>query len=479
MQADIGLIGLAVMGQNLVLNMIDHGYTVAVYNRTVEKVDKFVAMAQRGEKLIGCHSIEELVRSLKKPRIILLMVKSGKPVDDFINKLVPHLEPDDIIIDGGNSHFSDTIRRTQYLEKKGLRFIGTGISGGEEGARYGPSIMPGGSTSAWPVVKDIFQNIAAKVNGTPCCEWIGPNGAGHFVKTIHNGIEYAVMQAISETYHIMHDLLDMTADEMSNVFNDWNQDKLQSYLIEITRDILKVKDEDGTPLVEKILDTAGQKGTGKWTAQSALDLGTPGALLATAVFQRYISARKETRVTASEMFSEQTSKSAHNNLQNEKNTFLKDLKDALYATVLLAYDQGFILLHEASKEYNWNLNLATIATIWRGGCIIRAQFLDKIKEAYNNDPNLQHIIFDPYFQSEITASISALRRVASKILTFGIPIPAMTEALAYFDSLTTARLPANLIQAQRDYFGSHTYERIDKPRGQFFHTEWKKLAQQG
>lgn len=467
-KADIGLVGLAVMGENLVLNMESHGYTVAVFNRTVEKVDQFMNGRAKGKNIIGARSIEELVQSLASPRKIMLMVKAGKPVDEFIELLLPHLDKGDIIIDGGNSHFPDSIRRTKYLEDKGLLFIGTGVSGGEEGALKGPSIMPGGSKAAWPHVKPIFQSIAAKVDdGAPCCDWVGDDGAGHFVKMVHNGIEYGDMQLICEAYEIMKDLLGMSADEMHQVFKKWNTGILDSYLIEITRDILAYKDTDGSPLVDKILDTAGQKGTGKWTSVVSLDLGIPLTLISEAVYGRCLSAIKDERVAASKLLS--GPKPA---FDGDKAAFLNDLELALYASKIVSYAQGFTLLREAAKEFKWNLNYGSIALMWRGGCIIRSAFLGKIKEAFDNNPDLANLLLDPFFKGTVEDSQSAWRRVIATAITNGIWVPAFSTALNYFDGYRNDRLPANLLQAQRDYFGAHQYERIDKPRGEFFHTNW-------
>ena len=466
--ADIGLIGLAVMGENLVLNMESKGYTVAVYNRTVEKVDKFLNGRGKGKNFIGAHSLEELVKSLKRPRKVMMLVKAGKPVDDFIEKLIPLLEPGDIIIDGGNTYFKDTNRRTAYVESKGLLYIGTGVSGGEEGALKGPSIMPGGSKAAWPHVKPIFQDIAAKVeDGTPCCDWVGENGAGHFVKMVHNGIEYGDMQLISEVYNIMKNYLGMTHDEMHEVFKEWNKGELDSYLIEITRDILAFKDEDGEPLVEKILDTAGQKGTGKWTGITSLELGVNLSLITEAVFARILSFQKEERVEASKVLS-----GPKPQFKGDKAAFIEDLRQALYVSKIISYAQGYALMREAAKEYGWNLNYGGIALMWRGGCIIRSVFLGKIKEAYDNNPNLKNLILDPFFKEKVLSSQDSLRKVIVETAVNGIPVPAMSAALAYFDGYRSERLPANLLQAQRDYFGAHMYERVDRPRGEFFHTNW-------
>ena len=467
-KADIGLIGLAVMGENLVLNMERHGFTVAVFNRTVEKVDKFLAGRGKGKNIIGTHSIPEFIASLKKPRKIMLMVKAGQPVDDFIELLIPHLEKGDIIIDGGNSHFPDTIRRTKYLEEKGFLYIGTGVSGGEEGALNGPSIMPGGSPEAWPHVKPIFQAIAAKVeDGTPCCDWVGENGAGHFVKMVHNGIEYGDMQLICEAYQIMKDLLGLSYPEMHQVFADWNEGDLKSYLIEITRDILAYKDEDGQPLVEKILDTAGQKGTGKWTVVASLDAGAPLTMIGEAVYARMLSAMKDERVAASKVL-----KGPQPEFKGDKQQFIADLGQALYAAKIVPYAQGYVLMRMAAKDFGWHLNYGGIALMWRGGCIIRSVFLGKIKEAFDQNPNLSNLLLDPFFKEKIESSQNAWRRVIATAVTNGIWVPALASALNYFDGFRNSRLPANLLQAQRDYFGAHTYERIDKPRGEFFHTNW-------
>lgn len=464
--ADIGLIGLAVMGENLVLNMERNGFTVAVYNRTVEKVDKFLEGRGNGKNFIGAHSIEELVKSLKRPRKVMMLVKAGKPVDDFIDQILPYLEKGDIIIDGGNSHFPDSIRRTKYVESKGFLYIGTGVSGGEEGALNGPSIMPGGSPEAWPEVKPIFQAIAAKVEGVPCCDWVGKDGAGHFVKMVHNGIEYGDMQLISEAYFIMKNLIGMSADEMHETFAEWNKGDLDSYLIEITRDILGYK-EDGEALVEKIMDTAGQKGTGKWTAISALDLGVPLTLIGESVFARILSSQKNERVAASKLL-----KGPKPEFSGTKKQFIEHIKDALYASKIISYAQGYALMKEAAKEYNWDLNYGEIAQMWRGGCIIRSAFLGKITEAYNKFPELQNLVLDPFFKEKLHAAQEGWRSVVVKATLNGIPVPAFSSALAYFDGYRTERLPANMLQAQRDYFGAHTYERIDKPRGEFFHTNW-------
>ena len=467
-KADIGLVGLAVMGENLVMNMESKGFTVAVYNRTVEKVDAFVNGRGKGLNIIGTHSLENLVANLERPRKVFLMVKAGAAVDGMIDNLIPLLEPGDIIIDGGNSHFPDTIRRTALVESKGLLYVGTGVSGGEEGALKGPSMMPGGSPAAWPFVKPIFQAICAKVeDGSPCCDWVGENGAGHFVKMVHNGIEYGDMQLICECYQLMRDLLGMSDDEMHEVFAEWNKTELDSYLIEITRDILAYKDEDGSALVEKILDTAGQKGTGKWTGISALDEGVPLTLIGEAVFARCLSAMKAERVVAAKVFNRP--KPA---FTGDKAAFVDALRQALFASKIVSYAQGYTLMRTAAKTYGWNLNYGGIALMWRGGCIIRSVFLGKIKEAYDNNPELSNLLLDPYFKETVEKLVPAWRTVAAAAVSYGIPAPAMTSALSYFDGYTSERLPANLLQAQRDYFGAHTYERIDQPRGEFFHTNW-------
>lgn len=487
-QADIALIGLAVMGQNLVLNMDDHGYTVVVYNRTTAKVDEFLAHEAKGTKVLGAHSIEELVQKLKRPRKIMMLVKAGQPVDELIDQLIPHLEEGDIIIDGGNSLFQDTVRRVKYCESKGFLYIGTGVSGGEEGARHGPSIMPGGSPKAWPYVKDIFQSISAKVidettgkdgkgakdgNEMSCCDWVGEGGAGHYVKMVHNGIEYGDMQLICEAYTILKNGLGLTADEMHNIFAEWNKGELDSYLIEITRDILAKKDEDGSPLVDKILDTAGQKGTGKWTVISSQDLGIPTTLMAEAVYARCISALKDERVKASKKLKgPRPALSAISSNDVKKKQFINDIRDALYASKIMSYAQGYMLMRAAAKEYGWNLNYGGIALMWRGGCIIRSRFLDKIKDAYTTKPKLENLLLDKYFNAEVKRCQKGWRSVVSMAAKKGIPVPAFSTALAFYDQYRSEVLPANLLQAQRDFFGAHTYERIDKPRGEFFHTNW-------
>jgi 6-phosphogluconate dehydrogenase len=470
--ADIGVIGLAVMGRNLALNMNDHGFTVAVYNRTVSRVDEFLAKDAKGTRILGAHSIEELVKQLAKPRRILLMVQVGPAVDEFIEHLLPYLEPGDIIIDGGNSNYNDTIRRTAFVESKGLLYIGTGVSGGEEGARFGPSIMPGGSPAAWPHVKPILQAIAAKVKRPdggedPCCDWVGENGAGHYVKMVHNGIEYGDMQLICEAYHLMRDGLGMGAGDMHKVFAKWNKGKLDSYLIEITRDILAYKDTDGKPLVDKIMDAAEQKGTGKWTGISALDMGIPLTMVVEAVFGRALSALKDERVTASKVLSGPAPKFA-----GDRQVFVADLQEAVYASKIMSYTQGYMLMRAAAKEYKWNLNYGGIALMWRGGCIIRSAFLAKIKEAFDKNPTLTNVLLDPYFTKQVGTAQAGWRRVVAKAVQRGIPVPAMSSALAFYDGYRRDRLPANLLQAQRDYFGAHTYQRVDKPRGEYFHTNW-------
>jgi 6-phosphogluconate dehydrogenase len=468
--ADIALIGLAVMGQNLILNMNDHGYTVVAFNRTTSKVDEFLNDAAKGRKtIIGAHSLEEMAKLLKRPRKVMLMVKAGKPVDEFIEQLLPYLEPGDLIIDGGNSHFPDTIRRTQYLESKGLLFIGTGVSGGEEGARFGPSMMPGGSVKAWPLVKDIFQAICAKTpDGEPCCDWVGANGAGHYVKMVHNGIEYGDMQLICEAYQLMKGGLGLSNEEMHAVLTEWNKGELDSYLIEITRDILGYKDPaNGEATVDKILDTAGQKGTGKWTSVSSLDLGMPVTLIGEAVYARCLSAMKEERVAASKILSGPKAK-----IDGDKKAVIEDIRQALLASKIVSYAQGFMLLREAANEYKWDLNYGSVAMMWRAGCIIRSAFLGKIKAAFQNNPGLSNLLLDEYFKGVIDRCQGSWRRVVSKAVENGVPVPAFTTALAFYDGYRSERLPANLLQAQRDYFGAHTFERVDQPRGKFFHTNW-------
>jgi 6-phosphogluconate dehydrogenase len=466
---DIGLIGLAVMGENLVLNMENHGFKVAVFNRTTSKVDAFMLGRAQGKNIVGCHSIEELVAQLERPRKVFLLVKAGQAVDAFIESLIPHLEAGDIIIDGGNSHFPDTIRRTGYVESKGLLYVGTGVSGGEEGALTGPSIMPGGSAAAWPHVKEIFQSIAARVeDGSPCCEWIGNDGAGHFVKMVHNGIEYGDMQMICEAYALMRKVLGMSPAEISGVFGEWNEGELDSYLIEITRDILaKTDDETGQPMVDVIMDKAGQKGTGRWTSLAALDLGVPAQTIAEAVFARALSAVKDERLVAAERLSGPAI-----TFSGDRQTFLEHLRQALFASKICSYAQGYQLMRAAAAEYGWDLNYGDIALMWRGGCIIRAQFLGNIKQAYDSNPGLQNLLLDDYFKAAVDRCQQGWREAIAKAVLHGVPVPAFSSALAYYDGYRSAVLPANLLQAQRDYFGAHTYERVDKPAGEFFHTNW-------
>jgi len=465
---DIGLIGLAVMGQNLVLNMNDHGFKVAVFNRTVSKVDAFLANEAKGTEVVGAHSDEELASLLKRPRRVMLMVKAGASVDETIEHLLPYLEAGDIVIDGGNSLYTDSNRRTKDLAAKGILFIGTGVSGGEEGARFGPSIMPGGNPAAWPFVKPILQAIAAKVeDGTPCCDWVGEDGAGHYVKMVHNGIEYGDMQLICEAYDLLQRGLGLTADELAGVFAEWNKGELDSYLIEISSQIFAKKDEDGKPLVDKIVDAAGQKGTGKWTAISALDLGQPVTLIGESVFARCLSALKEERVGASKLLAGPAKAAV-----GDRATFIEDVRRALYCSKIISYAQGYMLLKAAAKENGWNLNLGGIALMWRGGCIIRSRFLGKIKDAFDKNPALENLLLDSFFSAAIGQYQASWRKALVHAIELGVPTPAFSTALAFFDGFRTARLPANLLQAQRDFFGAHTYERIDQPRGQFFHTNW-------
>uniref|UniRef100_A0A8C3ULM0 6-phosphogluconate dehydrogenase, decarboxylating n=1 Tax=Catharus ustulatus TaxID=91951 RepID=A0A8C3ULM0_CATUS len=467
-RADIALIGLAVMGQNLVLNMNDHGFVVCVYNRTVSKVDDFLANEAKGTKVIGAHSLQEMVSTLKKPRRIILLVKAGSAVDDFINKLAPLLETGDIIIDGGNSEYRDTTRRCKELQAKGILFVGSGVSGGEEGARYGPSLMPGGAKEAWPHIKTIFQSIAAKVgSGEPCCDWVGEEGAGHFVKMVHNGIEYGDMQLICEAYHLMKDVVGMEHDEMAKVFQEWNKTELDSFLIEITANILKFKDSDGKYLLPKIRDSAGQKGTGKWTAISALEYGVPVTLIGEAVFARCLSSLKDERVQASKVLAGPKATQFSGN----KAAFLEDIRKALYASKIISYAQGFMLLRQAAKEFGWTLNYGGIALMWRGGCIIRSVFLGKIKDAFDQNPELQNLLLDDFFKRAVENCQDSWRRVISTGVQIGIPMPCFTTALSFYDGYRHETLPANLIQAQRDYFGAHTYELLSKP-GTFIHTNW-------
>ena len=466
---DIGLIGLAVMGENLVLNMENHGFRVAVFNRTTAKVDAFMQGRASGKNIVGCHSIEELVAQLEPPRKVFLLVKAGAAVDAFIDSIMPHLEPGDIIIDGGNSHFPDTIRRTAYVESKGLLFVGTGVSGGEEGALKGPSIMPGGSAAAWPHVQGIFQSIAARVeDGSPCCEWIGNDGSGHFVKMVHNGIEYGDMQMICEAYALMRSVLGMSPAEISDVFGEWNEGELDSYLIEITRDILaKTDDETGLPMVDVIMDKAGQKGTGRWTSLAALDLGVPAQTIAEAVFARALSAIKDERLVAADILT-----GPETPFSGDRQAFLEQLRQALFASKICSYAQGYQLMRAAASEYGWDLNYGDIALMWRGGCIIRAQFLGNIKQAFDSNPELHNLFLDDYFKAAVERCQQGWREAIAKAVLHGVPVPAFSSALAYYDGYRSAVLPANLLQAQRDYFGAHTYERIDKPAGEYFHTNW-------
>ncbi|MDE3105751.1 MAG: decarboxylating NADP(+)-dependent phosphogluconate dehydrogenase [Acidobacteriota bacterium] len=466
---DIGLIGLAVMGQNLVLNMNDHGYKVAVFNRTVSKVDEFLANEAKGTQVVGTHSLAELCANLKRPRRVMIMVKAGDVVDQTIEQVLPHLEPGDIIIDGGNSLFTDSNRRTKDLAAKGILFLGSGVSGGEEGARFGPSIMPGGNKQAWPHVKEIFQAIAAKVaDGTPCCDWVGEDGAGHYVKMVHNGIEYGDMQLICEAYQLLKDALGLTPDELADVFDEWNKGELDSFLIEISASIFAKKDEDGQPLLDKILDTAGQKGTGKWTAISALDLGQPVTLIGESVFARCLSALKDERVAASKVL-EGPKKTL---TVSQKQEFIEDVRRALYCSKIVSYAQGYMLLRAVEKEQGWDLNMGGIALMWRGGCIIRSAFLGDIKAAFDKNPKLSNLLLDEFFAGALNKYAASWRKAIVHAIEIGVPMPAFSTALSFYDGYRTERLPANLLQAQRDFFGAHTYERVDKPRGEFFHTNW-------
>lgn len=463
-----GVARLAVMGENLVLNMADTGFRVSVYNRTASKTDRFLQGRAKDTTIYGYHEVADFIASLVFPRKVMMMLKAGEVVDQFIDRILPFLDEGDIVIDGGNSNYHDTLRRFSLLENKGILFIGTGGSGGEEGVLKGPSIMPGGSKSAWPAVKPIFQAIAAKAGqDKPCCEWMGPGGAGHFVKMIHNGIEYGDMQLICEAYQIMKVGLGMNADEIHLVFDRWNKGQLSSYLIEITADIFAYKDEDGSPLVENILDTAGQKGTGKWTVNSALDAGIPLSLISESVFARCLSALKDIRVEADAILSGPSA-----SFSGSREDILDYLERALYTAKIISYTQGLSLLREVSTELDWNLDYGSIAAIWHGGCIIRSVFLDKITEAYKRDPELKNLLFDPFFTEKVNTGQDDLRSIISLAAASGIPIPCFASALAYYDSLRSARLPANLLQAQRDYFGAHTYERLDAERGEFFHTNW-------
>jgi len=467
-KADIGLIGLAVMGQNLVLNMADHGYRVAVFNRTTSKVDDFLKGAAEGKTVIGTHSIQAFCDALIKPRKIMLMVKAGEVVDDFIELLLPHLEAGDIIIDGGNSLYLDTERRVKALAEKQIKYLGVGVSGGEEGARFGPSIMPGGNRDAWSYVQDIYQSIAAKADGEPCCQWVGEGGAGHYVKMVHNGIEYGDMQLICEAYQLLRDGVGLSVEELAEVFDTWNQGVLDSYLIEITRDILRVKDTDGAPLVDKILDSAGQKGTGKWTAINALELGVPLTLIGEAVFARYLSSLKSARVAASNVL-----KGPQTEFDGDRNKIIDAVRDALYASKIMSYAQGFMLMQQAATEYQWNLAYGDIALMWRGGCIIRSRFLGNIKAAFNKTPTLENLLLDDFFRDEVQNAQAGWRTAIQTAISLGIPTPAFSSALAFYDGYRSDTLPANLLQAQRDYFGAHTYERVDQARGKFFHTQWQ------
>lgn len=467
-QADIGLIGLAVMGQNLALNMNDHGFNVVVYNRTTEKTDEFLQTAGKGTHIIGAHTLDEFFKQLKRPRRVILMVKAGEPVDHFISLCVPHMEPGDIIIDGGNSLFTDTNRRCKELESKGILFLGTGISGGEEGARHGPSIMPGGNPKGWPHVKKIFQDISAKVDNSPCCDWVGEEGSGHYVKMVHNGIEYGDIQLICEAYNLLQTCLGFTAEQLSQTFAAWNEGALDSYLIEITAHIFATKDTDGSPLVENILDVAGQKGTGKWTVINALDLGMPLTLISEAVFARCLSALKDARMAASQKLQGPTSQLYTGNREE----FIEAIRQALYASKIISYAQGFMLMRQAAQEYGWKLNYGGIALMWRGGCIIRSRFLGKIKEAFDKNGDLENLLMDDFFIKEINQAERGWRKVVSSAAELGIAIPCFSTALSFYDGYRTAKLPANLLQALRDFFGAHTYERIGQPRGKFFHTNW-------
>ncbi|XP_050673662.1 6-phosphogluconate dehydrogenase, decarboxylating [Leptidea sinapis] len=465
-KADIALIGLAVMGQNLILNMDSKGFVVCAYNRTVEKVDEFLNKGAKGTKIIGAKSLEDMVAKLKKPRKVMLLVKAGSAVDDFVEKLLKLLEPGDIIIDGGNSQYKDTQRWCEKLADTGIYYIGMGVSGGEDGARYGPSLMPGGHTKAWPHVKPIFQAICARVNDEPCCDWVGEDGSGHFVKMVHNGIEYGDMQLICEVVHLMKDVLGMNQEEMSNIFDEWNKGELNSFLIEITRDILKFKDSDGQYLMPKIRDTAGQKGTGKWTGISALEYGVPVTLIGEAVFARCLSALKDERVAASKVLSSPSAA-----FTGDRATFLEHVRKALYASKIISYAQGFMLMREAAKVHGWNLNYGSVALMWRGGCIIRSRFLGNIKEAYEKNPQLSNLLLDPFFSSTLQKTHGSLRQVVAQAALAGVPVPALSSALAFYDGYRCPMLPSNLLQAQRDYFGAHTYELLDNP-GTFVHTNW-------
>ncbi len=468
-EADFGLIGLAVMGQNLVLNINDHGWKVAVFNRTTSKVDDFLKGPAKNTQVVGTHSLEELFKTLKRPRKVMLMVKAGAPVDMLIEECLPFLEKGDIIIDGGNSHYPDTERRVKELQEKGILFMGAGVSGGEEGARHGPSIMPGGNPDAWPEVKEIFQAISAKAeeDGLPCCDWVGDGGAGHYVKMVHNGIEYGDMQLICEAFHLLTSVLGCDYNELQSIFADWNKGQLHSYLIEITGSILGHREADGTPTIDKILDVAGQKGTGKWTGISALDIGLPVTLIGEAVFARCLSSLKEERTNMSKVY-----KAPKVKFTGDRKQFIEDVRQALYASKIISYAQGFMLMRAAASEFKWDLDYGSIALMWRAGCIIRSRFLNDIKKAYDKDPKLENLLFDDFFKKEITGAENSWRKVIMTAIEEGIPVPCFSTALAFFDGYRTERLPANLLQAQRDFFGAHTYERVDQPRGKFFHTNW-------
>jgi 6-phosphogluconate dehydrogenase len=472
---DIGLIGLAVMGENLALNIESRGYRIAVFNRTTSVVDSLLAGRARGKRFVGCHSLEELVASLVKPRQVMLMIKAGPAIDTMIEQLLPLLSPGDVIIDGGNTHFADTERRTKYVESKGLLFVGTGVSGGEEGALRGPSLMPGGSEAAWPLVRPIFQAIAAKVgpnHDIPCCEWVGPRGAGHYVKMVHNGIEYGDMQLICEAYFLLKQALGLTNSELYDVFAEWNRGDLDSYLIEITRDIFSVRDPDtGHDLVDLVLDKAGAKGTGKWMSQLALDLGVPSTLVTEAVYARSLSALKDARVRASQVL-----RGPRGQYQGDKERFIEQVRQALFASKISSYAQGYVQLQAAAHEHAWPLDYGSIAMLWRGGCIIRARFLERIKEAFDADPKLENLLLAPYFSQAIERAQDAWRHVVMTAFELGIAAPAFSTALTYYDGYRSPRLPANLLQAQRDYFGAHTYERTDRPGT--FHTDWLRLRKQ-
>ncbi len=466
--ADIGLIGLAVMGRNLVLNMADHGFVVAVYNRSQERTEEFLSGDASGTTIIGAHSLEDLVDALEQPRVVMLMIKAGQPVDDQIDALIPLLERGDILVDGGNSRFTDTERRTERLADFGIRFIGMGISGGEDGAWYGPSIMPGGNIVAWPQVESIFRSIAAEAGGEPCCEWVGPGGAGHYVKMVHNGIEYGDMQVIAEAYDVMRRGLGLTPAEMRPIFTRWNEGRLDSFLIDITRDIMGTVDTDGAPLLDRVLDAAGQKGTGKWTVVASMDQAMPTTLVSEAVYARIVSALVGERAAAARVLSGPTG-----SIHDEREDVIADLEDALYASKIVSYAQGFMLFEAASEEHGWNLDPGTIASLWRAGCIIRSRFLGDITRAYRSNPDLSNLLVDGFFREAVSVAEPGWRRTVARAVTAGIPVPAYSSALAFYDAYRSDRLPANLIQAQRDAFGAHTYERTDEPRGRFFHSDWR------